>query len=139
MDTSFNAGHIDVRQTLGLTTLQASLPDINSAEAAPVSGVNQWTAPIAPGRIIVKFKDTLSQSAISGMLATLLDMAAAKAIPAIDVLVLRVPEGTEWKTMINCGLDGSGICRTGLSAKPDPLSALAKDARNQDKNRPEFG
>jgi hypothetical protein len=97
VDTSFGAGRIDVRQALGLTALQASLPDVSLAEAAPVPVLDQRDAPIAPGRIIVRFKDNVDQDALSKMRGTFSGVAVAKSIPAIDAQVLRVPAGAEWK------------------------------------------
>jgi subtilisin family serine protease len=99
IDTSFGAGRIDVRQALGLSALQASLPEVNLAEAAPVPVSDQRDAPIAPGRIIVKFKDTASPDAKLQQLAALSDAVVVKSIPAIDAQVLRVPVGAEWSSI----------------------------------------
>ncbi len=97
VDTSFGAGRIDVQQALSLAALQASEPATPLAKAEPVTAVDQRTAPIAPGRIIVKFKSTVSRSSTTQMLAELPDATADKSIPAIEALVLRVPVGAEWQ------------------------------------------
>lgn len=99
VDTSFGAGRIDVRQALGLTTLQANLPEAAPVEAAAWPRVDQRVAPIAPGRIIVKLKDAANLQARRELLAAQPDMAVAHSIPAIDALILRVPAGTEWETI----------------------------------------
>jgi hypothetical protein len=97
IDTSFGAGRIDVRQALGLAALQANLLEMNLAEAEPVPVLDQRAAPIAPGRIIVKFKDTVNAASIFGLLAAPPQVEVSKSIPAIEAQVLRVPAGAEWK------------------------------------------
>ena len=97
VDTSFGAGRIDVQQALGLTLMQAEAPAVNPAEATPAPAVDERTAPFAPGRIIVKFKDEAGKAAVAQMLAALPDATVEKSIAAIDVLVLHVPAGGEWK------------------------------------------
>jgi hypothetical protein len=69
---------------------------VNLAKAAPAPVSDQRNAPIASGRIIVKFKDTASLNAMSKTLGALEDAAVNKTIPAIDALVLSVPAGSEW-------------------------------------------
>jgi thermitase len=97
VDPSFGAGRIDVRQALGLTSLQANVPEVNLSKAVPVPAVDQRTALFAPGRIIVKFKDTVNAASVSRVLATLPQVEVSRSIPAIEVQVLRVPVGAEWK------------------------------------------
>jgi subtilisin family serine protease len=98
VDTSFGAGRIDVRQALGLTLARANVPDANLTEAAlPVT--DQRTAPIASGRIIVKFKETVGQSAAYRLREILADATVEKSIAAIDALVVSVPAGAEWQTI----------------------------------------
>jgi thermitase len=98
VDTSFGAGRIDVRQALGLTTLQAALPEVRLAPAnMPV--VDQRSAPIAPGRILVKFKDTASAAAVAQTLRALPGTTIKKSLAAIETLVLSVPVGSEWDTI----------------------------------------
>jgi thermitase len=99
VDTSFGAGRIDVTSALGLTALQARLPEVNLAGAAQAPVVDQRAAPIAPGRIIVKFKESASRTSASRVLGALSDTVVSKSIPAIDAVVLRVPVGAEWKTI----------------------------------------
>lgn len=95
VDTSFGAGRIDVRQALGLTALQAARAKASLAEAAlPVN--DRRDAAIAPGRIIVKLKDTLDAASSAGVLTALPQARVSKSIPAIDAWVLRVPAGDEW-------------------------------------------
>lgn len=99
VDTSFGAGRIDVRQALGLTLLQANLPQVNLTKAAPVAVVDQRTAPIASGRIIVKFKGTVNAASVTKVLAALPQVQVSKSIAAIEAQVLRVPVGAEWATI----------------------------------------
>ena len=97
VDTSFGAGRIDVKQTLGLTALQTNLLEMNLAKAEPVPAVDQRTAPFVPGRIIVKFKGTVSAPAFARVMAALPHMEVIAALPAIDAQVLQIPVGAEWK------------------------------------------
>ncbi len=99
VDTSFGAGRIDVKQALGLTSLQANPPEVNLAEAAQGAMVDRRTATIAPGRIIVKFKDTIKAASAAKVLAALPQVEISKSIPAIEVQVLHVPVGAEWATI----------------------------------------
>ena len=99
VDTSFGAGRIDVARALGLTALQANLPEVSVVEAAQVPVVDQRAAPIAPGRIIIKFKESASEHSASRILGALSGAAVGRPIPAIDALVLRVPVGAEWKVI----------------------------------------
>jgi subtilisin family serine protease len=96
IDQQFGAGRIDVKQALGLTTLQAALPEVNLAEAAAAPVIDQREAPIAPGRIIVKFKDNVSAAAESAVLSALPNAVVVESIPAIDAQVVSVPQGAEW-------------------------------------------
>jgi thermitase len=97
VDTSFGAGRIDVKQALGLTALQATMPEVNPAETEPVAAVDQRIAPIAPGRIIVKFRNTASAAAYAHRLMALPQVELYTSIPAIDAEVLSVPVGEEWQ------------------------------------------
>ncbi len=99
VDTSFGAGRIDVAAALGLTALQASLPEAKLAKAAQASIVDQRAAPIAPGRILIKFKPSAGERSASETLSALSDAAVSKSIPAISAVVLRVPVGAEWKVI----------------------------------------
>lgn len=99
VDTSFGAGRIDVERALGLPALQANLPEANLAKAAQVPVVDRRVAPIAPGRIIIKFKESVSKPSALKILGALSDAAVGKSIPAINALVLRVPVGAEWKAI----------------------------------------
>jgi subtilisin family serine protease len=99
VDTSFGAGRIDVERTLGLTALQANLPEVSLAEAAQVDVIDQRAAPIAPGQIITKFKESAGEQSASRTLRALPDAVVGKSIPALDALVLRVPVGAEWKVI----------------------------------------
>jgi subtilisin family serine protease len=98
-DTSFGAGRIDVQQALGLTALPASLPEVNPAKAVEAPLVDQRAAPIAPGRIIVKFKEAIGEQSAARVLGALPNAAADKSIPAVNARVLRVPAGTEWQVI----------------------------------------
>ena len=97
VDPVFGAGRIDVTQALSLATAQTTVlaPKPTKAEAAPV--MEDRAAPIAPGRIIVKFKTTVNQAAVARALDSLTNTAVERSIPAIKGLVLRVPPGAEWK------------------------------------------
>jgi thermitase len=95
VDTSFGAGRIDVQQALGLTTLRMSAAHL--PEAQPIAVVDQRTAPIAPGRIIVGFKETIGRQTQSQLAKTWSNAVVANSIPAIDALVLNVPAGSEWE------------------------------------------
>ena len=99
VDASFGAGRIDVRQALGLTALQANLPEANLAKAAQAPSSDQRAAPIAPGRIIVKFKESAGEQSASRVWGALPDAAAGKSIPVVDARVLRVPVGAEWQVI----------------------------------------
>jgi len=99
VDTSFGAGRIDVERALGLTALPANLPEVNLAEAAQVAVIDQRAAPIAPGQIIIKFKESVGERSASKTLGTLPDAVVGKSIPALDALVLRVPVGAEWNVI----------------------------------------
>jgi thermitase len=99
VDASFGAGRIDVRQALGLTALQANLPEANLAEAAQAPSADQRAVPIAPGRIIVKFKESAGEQSASRVWGTLPDAAAGKSIPVVDARVLSVPVGAEWQVI----------------------------------------
>ena len=99
LDSSFGAGRIDVAAALGLTALQARLPVVNLAKTAQAPIVDQRAAPIAPGRIIVKFKPSAGERSASRTLGALSDAVVSKSIPAIDAVVLRVPAGAEWKAI----------------------------------------
>ena len=96
VDSSFGAGRIDVKQALGLTVLQTNQPEMNLGQAAAVPAVDQRTAPFAPGRIIVKFKDTVSPTTFARVMAALPHTEVNAVLPAIDVQVLHVPVGAEW-------------------------------------------
>jgi thermitase len=99
VDTSFGAGRIDVKQALSLTSLSANPPEVNLAETAQAVAADRRTAAIAPGRIIVKFKDTIPAASATRVLAALPRVEVSKSIPAIEVQVLRVPVGAEWATI----------------------------------------
>ncbi len=96
-DSSFGAGRIDVAQALSPLTARASASMPRPIKPAPASVVDDRTAPIAAGRIIVKFKTTVNADAVSRTLAGLADTSLEKSIPVIDTLVVHVPMGTEWK------------------------------------------
>ncbi len=97
VDPSFGAGRIDVQQALNLTLAQADAPAVNLAQANSVPAIDNRTAPIAPGHIIVKFKSTIDKATVSQTLAALSDTTVETSIAAIDALVLHVPAGAEWK------------------------------------------
>jgi thermitase len=99
VDASFGAGRIDVRQALGLTALRANVPEVNLAKAAQAPSADQRAAPIAPGRIIVKFKESAGERSASRVLGALSDAAAGQSIPVVDARVLRVPVGAEWQAI----------------------------------------
>jgi len=100
VDTLFGAGRIDVERALSLTVQAANQTEADLARAAQAPIVDQRAAPIAPGRIIVKFKESVSQPSASRILGALSDAVVSTSIPAIDAVVLRVPVGAEW-TMID--------------------------------------
>ncbi|CAG0934133.1 hypothetical protein TFLX_03354 [Thermoflexales bacterium] len=100
VDTTFGAGRIDVKQALNLTSLHANTREVNLTRAAQVTVVDRHAVAIAPGRIIVKFKDTRNAASAARTLAALPQVEVNKSIPAIEVQVLRVPVGAEW-TMID--------------------------------------
>lgn len=99
VDTSFGAGRIDVRQALGLTSLQATQQEVNRTETTQRTVVDQRTAAIAPGHIIVKFKDTAPADSVARVLAALPQVEVSKSIPALEAQVWRVSVGTEWATI----------------------------------------
>ncbi|HSD83115.1 MAG TPA: S8 family serine peptidase [Anaerolineae bacterium] len=99
VDAAFGAGRIDVRQALGLTALRADPRAAHPTEAAQGTVIDQRTAAIAPGRIVVKFKDTLNAASVSRVLAALPQAEVSQSIQAIEAQVLRVPVGTEWTTI----------------------------------------
>jgi thermitase len=96
VDTSFGAGRIDVRQALGLTVAQTNLPDMSLTQAT-LPTIDQRTAPIASGRIIVKLKDSASRAGTAERLGAFAGMTVDKSISAIEALVLNVPAGSEWE------------------------------------------
>lgn len=99
VDTTFGAGRIDVKQALNLTSLHANTRGVNLTKAAQVTVVDRHAVAIAPGRIIVKFKDTRNAASAARTLAALPQVEVNKSIPAIEVQVLRVPVGAEWATI----------------------------------------
>jgi subtilisin family serine protease len=97
VDTSFGAGRIDVHGALGLTAVQSHHPEVKLTAAVQTPVVDQRGASIAPGRVLIKFKNTVGLSAQFKTLNELPDAAVEKVLPAIDALVLSVPAGSEWE------------------------------------------
>ncbi len=59
-DISFGAGRIDVKAALGITLASANEPAAPLQPIEPAAPIDQRAAPIAPGRVIVKFKSVES-------------------------------------------------------------------------------
>jgi subtilisin family serine protease len=95
-DDVFGAGRIDVKPALGITLANLNEPAAPLQPIEPSAPIDQRTAPIAPGRVIVKFKST---STASQTLRQLNGIAVIHSISAIDAQVLRVPVGQEWKVV----------------------------------------
>ena len=57
-DNIFGAGRIDVKKALGITLASVNEPAAPLKQVEPVAPIDQRAAPIAPGRVIVKFKST---------------------------------------------------------------------------------
>jgi subtilisin family serine protease len=95
-DNVFGAGRIDVKKALGITLTSVNEPAAQLAQVEPVALVDQRAAPIASGRVIVKFKST---GTASQTLRQLSDVVVIDSINGIDAQVLRVPAGQEWQVV----------------------------------------
>jgi len=95
-DIAFGAGRIDVKAALGITVASVNEPVAQLQPIEPTAPIDQRAAPIAPGRVIVKFKST---STAPQTLRQLNSIVVINSISAIDVQVLRVPVGQEWSVV----------------------------------------
>jgi subtilisin family serine protease len=95
-DDIFGAGRIDVKKALGITLVSVNEPAAQLAQVEPVAPVDQRAAPIASGRVIVKFKST---GTASQTLRQLSDVVVIDSINGIDAQILRVPAGQEWQVV----------------------------------------
>jgi len=95
-DSYFGAGRIDVKAALGLTLASVNQPAAPLQPIESAAPIDQRAAPIAPGRVIVKFN---SASQASPALQRLSEVAVINTIGGIDAQVLRVPVGQEWSVV----------------------------------------
>lgn len=93
-DNVFGAGRIDVKKALGITLASVNEPAAQLKQVEPAAPIDQRAAPIAPGRVIVKFKST---GAAAQTLQQLSDISVIDSINGIDAQVLQVPVGQEWQ------------------------------------------
>jgi subtilisin family serine protease len=92
-DNSFGAGRVDAKAALQITLASVNQPAVPLQPIESAAPIDQRAAPIAPGRVIVKFNST---SQASSTLQRLSDVAVINTIGGIDAQVLRVPLGQEW-------------------------------------------
>lgn len=95
-DNAFGAGRIDVKKALGITLASVNEPAAQLKPAPPAAPLDQRAAPIAPGRVIVKFTSTVNAAQTLHQMG---NVAVIESINAIDAQVLRVPVGTEWNVV----------------------------------------
>jgi len=95
-DNVFGAGRIDVKNALGITSASVNEPAAQLKRIEPAAPIDQRAAPIAPGRVIVKFTSTVNAAQA---LHQMDNAAVIESINAIDAQVLRVPVGTEWNVV----------------------------------------
>jgi subtilisin family serine protease len=95
-DDDFGAGRIDVKAALGITLASANEPVAPLQPIEPAAPIDQRAAPIAPGRVIVKFKAAYSASQA---LQKMSNVVVVNSIDAISAQVLRVPVGQEWSVV----------------------------------------
>jgi thermitase len=92
-DDVFGAGRIDVKKALGITLASVNEVAAQLKQVAPAAPIDQRAAPIAAGRVIVKFKST---DAASQTLQQMSGVVVINSIHGIDAQVLQVPVGQEW-------------------------------------------
>jgi subtilisin family serine protease len=95
-DIYFGAGRIDVKKALGITLANAVEPVAQIQSLDLTTPIDQRAAPIAPGRVIVKFN---SAGNASYTLQQLSGIIVIDSIAGIDAQVLQVPVGQEWQVV----------------------------------------
>ena len=95
-DDVFGAGRIDVKAALGITLASVNEPAAPLQPIELAAPIDQRAAPIAPGRVVVKFKST---DMASQTLRPLSHIVVINMINGIDAQVLRVPVGQEWSVV----------------------------------------
>ncbi len=116
-DIAFGAGRIDVKKAFGITLANVNEPEAQLAQVEPAAPLDQRAAPIAAGRVIVKFKST---GAASQTLQQMSGVVVINSIDGIDAQVLQVPAGQEWQVVDQLRAQ-SGV----EYAEPDYVISLA--------------
>jgi len=98
-DQAFGWGRIDARQALNLTSASSAYPQESEIQPAVSMPQDNREAEVAPGRVLVKFKPTLSAASVNTTLNAFRGVSVADQIPALDVLGLSVPQGQEWSVI----------------------------------------
>jgi hypothetical protein len=95
-DNVFGAGRIDVKKALGITLASVNEVAAQLKQVEPAAPIDQRAAPIAAGRVIVKFKST---GAAAQTLQQMSGVVVINSIHGIDAQVLQVPAGQEWQVV----------------------------------------